>query len=455
MGYILGSLRRCTRFTHGPPRPPGPIPLLGGILFMLAGLYSAVVADPPQLPTITFSRDVAPILQANCQECHHPGGIGPFSLLTYQDARLQAQLIKNVTQRRIMPPWKAAAGYGEFRDVRRLTDDQIQAIARWVDAGTPEGDPRDLPPPRQFVDGSRLGTPDVVLDAGAPFHVRPDGPDFFWEFVLPFNASEDRWITAMEVLPGSPSVVHHVGIVVDPTGRSVALDRAYPGVGYPGPGVGFTPWMQLDFWTPGGNPHVLPSGTAWKIPARAYLVLDIHYSPDGQPHDDRTRLGLYFARGPIDRRVRFAHVGNTTFQIPPGVPRYRVNAALTLPLEITMLSLWPHMHWLRREAKAAATLPGGIARPLVWVPDYDFHWQMVYVFKEPVKLPQGSRIDLEAYYDNSAGNPDNPNRPPQTVGYGAQTRDEMCFLWFHYTVDREHLLQGIAVENDGIEERIN
>jgi hypothetical protein len=355
-----------------------------------------------------------------------------------------------------MPPWKAAPDYGEFANERRLTDEQIQTLGAWVEAGTPEGDPKDLPPPRDFVDGWRLGTPDVVLDPGESFWVRPAGGDFFREFVLPFNSDQDMWMAAMEVLPGAPSVVHHVGLVVDPQGKSVALDQKSAGPGYPGDnGVGFTPAIQIDFWTPGGTPRILPPGTAWKIPAKAYLVMDIHYSPDGQRREDRTRIGLYFAKGPIDKRVRFANMGSTDFRIPAGAPRHRVHGARTIPTDISVLSLWPHMHWLGQEAKATATLPGGIAKPMVWVPDYDFHWQMVYVYKEPLKLPRNSRIDLEAFYDNTAENPDNPNRPPRTVTFGARTRDEMCFLFFHYTVDREHLTEGIAVENDGIEIRSN
>lgn len=433
--------------------------MLGAVSFALLGPLAAWAVedgDPPQNPPVTFTRDIAPILQANCQECHHPGGIGPFSLVAYEHAKVMAGAIRNATQQRIMPPWKAAPDYGEFANERRLTEEQIQTIGAWVEAGTPEGDPKDLPPPRQFADGWRLGTPDLVLEPDKPFWVRPTGSDFFHEFVLPLHSDEDVWVTAMEVLPGSPSVVHHVGLVVDPRGKSVALDQKSPGPGYPGDnGVGFTPAIQIDFWTPGGTPRFLPPGTAWKIPAKARLVMDIHYSPDGQRREDRTRIGLYLAKGPIDKRVRFASIGNTDFKIPAGAKRHRVHGFGKIPLDISVLSLWPHMHWLGREAKATATLPGGIAVPMVWVPDYDFHWQMVYVYKEPLKIPRNARIELDAYYDNSAENPHNPNRPPRTVSAGARTRDEMCFLFFHYTVDREHLTQGIAVEHDGFEHREN
>jgi hypothetical protein len=223
-------------------------------------------------------------------------------------------------------------------------------------------------------------------------------------------------------------------------------------VGYRGPGIGFSPSILIDCWTPGGTPRFLAPGTAWKIPAGAHLVMDVHYSPNGQPQLDRTRIGLHFARGPIDRRVRFSQFGNTSFAIPAGAARHEVAAGKELPRDLHRVSGWPHMHWLGREMKVTATLPGGMAEPILGVPDYDFHWQLVYVLKEPPGLPKGSRIDLIAHYDNSAANHHNPNRPPRTVGFGERTRDEMCFF-FHYTVDEEHLTQGKVDEHDGIERR--
>lgn len=445
----VGSPRRSHRVL---PSMSGSL-LAAALLLLLARLITPPAAASQAPPPVTFSRDVAPILQANCQECHRPGGIAPFSLLTYADAKPRAALIQHYTQWRIMPPWKAADGYGEFQNARRLTAEEIDTIGRWVEAGALEGDPADLPPSRPFTDGWRLGTPDVVLDAGADFPVRAGGGDFFHEFVLPFQPKEDVWVTAMEVVPGSSAVVHHVGVYIDPQGKSLALDQKSPGVGYPGPGIGFSPSILIDFWTPGGTPRFLAPGTAWKIPANASLVMDIHYSPNGQPQADRTRIGLHFAKGPVDKRVRFSSVGNVSFKIPAGVARHAVAAGKVLPEEIHLVSGWPHMHWLGREMKITASLPGGIAEPILWVPEYDFHWQLVYVLKEPLGLAKGSRIDLIAYYDNSDANPHNPNRPPRAVGPGERTRDEMCFFFFHYTVDAEHLTQGVVVEHDGIELR--
>jgi mono/diheme cytochrome c family protein len=420
------------------------------VAFAQLGAPAAATSDA-ETAAVTYSRDVAPILQNNCVECHRPGGIGPFSLLSYEAARDNAPVIQGAAESRLMPPWKAADGYGEFRNEMRLTDAEIDTIGRWVDAGAPEGNPTDLPPPREFPAGWRLGTPDIVLDQGADFDVKAKEGDLYWSFVLPFKPKQDVWISAIEVLPGAPEVVHHLGIVVDPEGKSIAMDRASRGLGFPS-GPGFMPNIVLDFWTPGSTPRFLDAGTAWKIPANSNLVLDVHYHMDGKPHQDRTRIGLYYARGPIDKRVRFGAVGNTLFAIPPGEKRHQVTASRRIPHDIHLVSGWPHMHYLGREMKVWATLPDGETQPLVWVPNYDLHWQAVYVYKNPLALQEGTRIELNAYYDNTKDNPDNPHRTPRTIYFGQRAKDEMCFFYFDYTVDEEHLTQGHEVRRyDGLE----
>jgi mono/diheme cytochrome c family protein len=424
---------------------------VGVILVMLAQLGAATVGSSgTAAPEVTYSRDVAPILQAYCIECHRPGGIAPFSLLTYGDAKDNAPLIRGVTENRLMPPWKAAEGYGEFRNEQRLTQEEVGTFGRWVDGGTPEGNPQDLPPPREFPKGWRLGTPDIVLDPGADFRVRPKGGDYYWSFVLPFKPQKDVWVSAIEVMPGIPEVVHHLGLIIDPEGKSPALDRSSPGLGFQS-GPGFMPNIILDFWTPGSTPRFLDPGTAWRIPANSNLVLDIHYNPDGKPHLDRTKIGLYYAKGPVDKRVRFGTVGNTLFSIPPGESRYKVTASRRVPRDIHLVSGWPHMHYLGREMKVWATLSDGKIEPVVWVPDYDLHWQTVYILKNPLALLKGSKMELEAYYDNSKDNPDNPHRKPRTIYFGQKATNEMCFFYFNYTVDAEHLTQGREERYDGLE----
>ncbi len=443
---IAFYVRRSDRPRRAPRPAALPVAALGALLACLA-LPAAGAPDPP----ITFTRDVAPILQANCQTCHRPGGIAPFSLLTYDDAKSMAEAIQYFTGQRIMPPWKAADGYGEFQDSRRLTDAQIQTLSDWVDAGTPEGDPKDLPPQRAFLDGWTLGTPDVVLELGETFTVPAQGGDVFRAFVLPFHPRHDFWLAALEVLPGDRQTAHHALIYLDPAGKSPALDAASPGPGF-SPGVLFSPRVLLDAWVSGSVPHLLPAGTAFQIPAHSYVVIDMHYRTNGVAHQDHTRLGLYFAHGPIDKRVRMGVVGTENFAIPANNPAYTVHAnSGPLPRDITVHSVFPHMHRVGKEMKATATLPGGIARPLIWVRDWDDHWQLSYAFKEPRKLPATSRIDIQAIYDNSSDNPHNPNYPPIPVKFGGLSTDEMCFFYLRYTVDDEHLLQDQRIDEDGLE----
>jgi len=352
-----------------------------------------------------------------------------------------------------MPPWLAADGYGEFKNERRLTREEIDLISRWVETGAAEGDPKDLPAPISFSEEWYIGTPEIELDPGEDFKVRKSGGDFFRSFVLPYDPKEDVWISAIEVIPGTPSVVHHVGVYVDTRGDSVKFDRSSPGIGYPG-NMSLSSFILLDFWTPGGTPRKLARGMAWKIPAGSHLVMDIHYTPDGQVHYDRTRVGLYRAEGPIDKRVRFATLGNTLFEIPAGERNHEVTASRRLTRDIHLISGWPHMHLLGKEMKVWAEYDNGMIEPILWVPEYDFHWQQVYELKNPLALSRGSRLHLRAFYDNSTSNPENPYKKPRTIRYGQKARDEMCFFYFHYTVDAEHLTRGLKVGYDGLELRV-
>jgi mono/diheme cytochrome c family protein len=411
-------------------------PLLPALLLLWA---AATAAAAP--PAVTFTRDVAPILQANCQECHRPGAIGPFPLLTYQDAKENGELIKFYTQERIMPPWKPVPGHGEFRNERRLTDEQIRTLAAWADAGMPEGDPRDLPAPRQFTQGWVLGEPDVVLDAGEAYAVPADGPDVYRNFVLPYRPDQDQWVSAVEVRPDQRAVVHHVIVYLDLLDQARALDAADPGPGFTstGGGPGFAPVDGLGGWAPGNTPPFSPPGTAWKIPARARVVMQVHYHPDGAAHQDRTKIGIHFAREPIRQQMRAFPLADLGLAIPPGAERHEESANLKLSTDITLHAVAPHMHYLGREMKVTATLPDGSVKPLLWIKDWDFHWQETYLFKEPVKLPAGSRVDVVAYYDNSENNPHNPNSPPQWVTWGEETTDEMCIAVLILTLDSERL----------------
>jgi hypothetical protein len=391
---------------------------------------------------VTYAGEVAPILYRNCVTCHRKGEVAPFALETYPQARAWARAIKTFTASRKMPPWKADSN-GEFHSERRLTDAEIATLAAWADAGAPMGDARRLPPLPQFAAGWKLGTPDVVVEMPETYELGPDGRDVYQCFVIPTSYSEDRWVAAIEVAPGNRRVVHHVIGFLDTSGTARKLDAADSAPGYtnptPGNAPGFTPAGLLGGWAPGNDPARLPPGVGTLLPKGADIVMEVHYHRNGKPELDRTRLGIHFVQGPVEKRLRMDAVINRTFRIPPGDADHLVRGSAQIPQNITVLGVTPHMHQIGRSMTAKAVLPDGTVRPLIHVPDWDFNWQLTYGYKEPVKLPDGTRIEVSARYDNSSANPHNPSKPPREVTWGEQTTDEMFVFFFAYTVDAEQL----------------
>ncbi|MCS6850625.1 MAG: redoxin domain-containing protein [Gemmataceae bacterium] len=401
----------------------------------------------PKTGPVTFYRDVLPILRERCQTCHRPGEVGPFSLLTYKQALNWAHDIKEYTQSRQMPPWKPADGV-PFRDERKLTDQEIAVLAAWVDGGAPEGDPKDAPPPRRFPQGWQLGTPDLILTPTEDFQLGPSGRDLFRCFVLPTNLPEDVYVQAVEVRPSNPRVVHHALLFIDTTGQARQLEakeREKPkgddvldrGPGYTvAMGVGFLPRGALGGWAPGQMPHLLPEGTGYYLPKGADVVMQVHYHRDGRLEKDRTAIGLYFAKRPVQKRFQSVVLPGRFLFIPPGRERYPVTGSIWVEQDCDLHSVMPHMHLLGKEIKVTLTPPDGPSRTVIHIPAWDYNWQETYFFQTPLKVKAGTRLDVEAYYDNSDKNPNNPNRPPRIVTFGEQTTDEMCFVFFGATSDQ-------------------
>jgi thiol-disulfide isomerase/thioredoxin len=393
---------------------------------------------------ITYARDVAPILNGNCVVCHRRGEVAPFSLETYQQARVWARQIKQYTARRLMPPWKATPGFGDFRDARFLTDRQIATLARWAESGASPGNLKQLPPAPHFPPPAAwpLGTPDQVLQAPRPYHLAAEGKDVYRNFVLPIDFKEDRYVAAWDFKPDNRAVVHHIVTYIDPTGQSAAMDGREEEPGYTVPnaiGVGIPGAQWGDVWVPGSSARRLPPGMAVRIPAGAKLVMQVHYHKTGKVEIDRSRMALYFAKGPVEKRLQTWTVGNMFFELPAGQAHQEVHADLTLPVDVHMWSIFPHMHMLGHEMKVTATLPNGTVKPLVWIKDWDFNWQATYLYREPLALPRGTKLRLVAVYDNSERNPRQTAHPPRLVRFGEQTTDEMCFAFFGVTVDGENL----------------
>jgi Copper type II ascorbate-dependent monooxygenase, C-terminal domain len=421
---------------------------LGALAIALTTAAPVRGGSPAPARQSTFTQDIAPILYQNCTTCHREGEVAPFPLVTYEDASRRAATIAAVTQSRTMPPWKAES-HGEFVGERRLTDEQIALIQQWARDGAPEGPPEALPALPQYPSGGwHLGTPDRVLQPKAAYTVAAEGDDVYRCFVIPTGLDEERFLSAVDVRPGNRRVVHHVILYLDTSGTARRKEQESSD-GAPGytsfGGPGFPASGTLGGWVPGSEVQRLPEGVGWRLPKGADIVLQVHYSRSGKTETDLTQIGLYFARGPVDKQMRVMAVLALPLLIPPGDAHYETRAASApLPAGITVREVWPHMHLLGRDMTLTAALPDGTTQPLVKVADWDFNWQTRYVLKEPKALPRGSTVRLLAHYDNSAENPRNPNTPPKLTTWGEQTTDEMCIGFLLYTADDEHLTRGIV-----------
>ena len=397
----------------------------------------------------TFNKDVAPILWKNCAGCHRPGEVGPFPLLTYKDAAKRADFLVDITESRRMPPWKPEPGFGEFHDEQRLTEKELKTLADWSKNGTPEGDPKDLPALPTFSDGWQLGTPDLVLKMPESYTVPADGRDVYRVFVIPIPTDSDKTVAAVEFRPGNRKVVHHALLFLDRTGAARAKDAEDSGPGFASfGGPGFLPTGALGGWAPGAMPRMLPDGMGKMLQKGSDLALQIHYHPDGKPETDQSSVGVYFTKSPARQIVGAVRVATRDIKIPPDESRYGVHVASPpLPVDAYAIGITPHMHYIAKEVKVVAEVPGGQTIPMIWIKDWDFNWQGQYQYKSPVKLPKGTVIKLDAFYDNSADNPNNPSSPPKLVTFGEQTTDEMCLLGVQVVTDKNSDLRQIMTMN--------
>jgi peroxiredoxin len=396
--------------------------------------YGCAIVRPEKTAAvgkITYHRDVEPILQQRCQSCHRPGQVAPFSLLSYKDARSWGSEIKQFTGSRQMPPWLAEPGHGEFQDVRRLSDEEVGKVAQWVDGGMPEGNRKDAPPAREWSGEWMLGKPDLVLSASEEYEVAASGDDDFRVFVLPTGVTENKQVVAIDFRPGNSRVVHHVVSFVDTTGKGRELDAASPGPGFSsGPGgVGILGASIQGVWAPGNLPRFLPTGVGRPLPKNGDLLIQVHYHKTGKVERDKTEVALYFAKDdvPITVQARTAIFGPFRIDIPADAARHEERFSMTLPLPVKVLNIMPHMHLLGREMKVTATYPDGKTENLVWIKDWDYRWQDSYRYREPLRLPRGTKVEVVAYFDNTSANPRNPSNPPRRVRFGEQTTDEMAF----------------------------
>jgi hypothetical protein len=454
--------------------------LLSSLLVALsaASLLLATTGRSTGTREVTFSRDVAPIFYEHCAACHRPRDIAPFSVLTYKDVQPWTDSIRAKISAREMPPWHADQRYGDFVNDMRLSRQEIETIVSWVDQGAKEGDPTDLPSLPKYVDGWKIGKPDMVLAMSEEYTIEAHAPDSYVYATFPMKFKEDRWVQAAEIRPGNKSIVHHViaHVLTPEPGATRRTNAEFPQAGDEASifykqgslsrvkmdapviddganaanggslfarrtddgGGGYS--VLLASYAPGKDPDVYPPGTAKKIPAGSTIILQIHYSSfHGDmktAQTDRTTVGLIFAKEPPAKRVVTFTVPNHFFKIPPGAANHRVTAAYTFDRDVQLIDYMPHMHLRGKDMKYEVVYPDGRRETLLWVPQFHFNWQTIYRLKNPITIPKGARIIVTAHFDNSAKNRYNPDAT-KAVRWGDPTYDEMMIGWMDYLVPND------------------
>lgn len=384
---------------------------------------------PGQPDTVTFNKHIAPIVFEHCAPCHRPGEPAPFSLLSYQDVKKRAKQIAKVTQSRFMPPWKPEPGYGEFIGHRNLSADQVDIIQQWVNDGAVEGDPADRRPTPGFTKGWYLGEPDLVLELPKAYPLAAEGTDLFRNFVIPVPVSTTRYVRAVEFRPSNPKIVHHANLRIDPARGSRLLDERDSDPGFDGMLIGQADRIgYLVGYHPGRVPILNPENMTWPLEAGTDLALLVHMLPTGKPEMLQFTLGFHFADQPPTRPSYVLRLASKIIDIPAGKKNYQIKDTYVLPMNVVVLGVRPHAHYLGRDIKGFATLPDGSTQWLIRIKDWDFNWQDEYRFIKPIPLSKGTTLTMAYTYDNSADNVRNPHHPPQRVRWGPKTTDEMGTL---------------------------
>ena len=388
----------------------------------LASLFvpitSTLLGDDPasERAKLTYTKDVAPIFRERCETCHRPGEVSPMSLLTYEETRPWLRKIRKEVNSLSMPPWHADPKYGEFSNDQRLPERELSTILNWIDTGAEEGDPEDLPPAREWVEGWRIGQPDVVFTLPEAFLVPANGVVPYKYFTVPTNFKEDKWIVAAEARPDSAEVVHHILVFMQENGRSGRRR------------VGNLLDKEVAGFAPGEGPAIFRPGAAKLIKAGSTLLFQMHYTTNGKAQSDQSKVGFIFAKQPVEEQVYSKTLINTRFRIPPHAENHRVEASRHFSSDTTLHSMMPHMHLRGKNWEFRLVEPGGAERVLLRIPEYDFDWQHNYALKEPILIKAGSHIRAIAHFDNSKNNPFNPD-PNIAVRWGDQTWDEMMIAF--------------------------
>lgn len=390
----------------------------------------ALAYKPRPEGTLTFARDIAPIIYGRCTPCHREGSAAPFSLLKQEDFAQRLRQLKEVVESDYMPPWMPETGFGSFQHERRLSAEEKGMMLQWLHEGAREGDVADLPKMPAWTNGWQLGTPDIVVKLSKPYDLAAEGSDVYRNFVLPLPLTSNRYVKALEFLSGSTRGIHHAFMDVDQLHASRAVDALDDEPGFGGLAVpAEMPEGQFSSWQPGRRPSVSPPGLAWMLKGGSDLVLELHMNRTGRRESVDPQVGIYFTDEIPTNSCFKIGLASLGLDIPAGDGHYLVRDSYVLPVNLKVLAILPHAHYLAKTAKAFATLPDGSVEPLIYIKNWDFNWQSEYRYHVPVSLPKGTTISMEFSYDNSTNNIHNPNNPPKRVGYGLQSTDEMCEMW--------------------------
>jgi hypothetical protein len=407
-------------------------------LVLAAGMTVTGQAAEISGRTPTFHKDVLPILQNRCQDCHRPGEAVPMALIGYQETRPWAKAMKAAVLSKKMPPWFADPSVGHFSNDRTLSQAEIDTLVAWVDAGAPEGNVRDAPPRRQFVEGWTIGKPDLILEMPNAMEIPAKGVIEYQYVIIPTGLKEDRWVMASEVRPGDKSVMHHVITQLREPGSKWMADQA--------PGVLFVPPKGMR----GNSDQRLVGGLSGYVPGQALppgdfprrgtllkagtdLVLQLHYTPNGKATTDRTKVGIIFAKEAPTSRLLGGNSASYNFKIPPGDPDFKVEASSTMQYDCDLVSMMPHAHLRGKSFEYRVTHPNGETETILRVPKYDFNWQLTYYPAKPIHLEKGSTVQVLATFDNSVNNKYNPDATKE-VHWGEQTFEEMMMGYFSVVV---------------------
>ncbi len=428
------------------------VSLIGSCLAV--GLFLALGSSRASVKSadaVTFNKDVAPIIQKNCQACHRPGEVAPMSFMNYKEIRPWARSIREKVVTREMPPWFADPKHGDFSNDSRLPQKDIDTIIAWVEGGSKEGDPKDMPPNPKYTEGWQIGKPDVVLTMTEDYSVPAEGVIPYKFFAVPTNFTEDKYVQFAEIRQGNRKLVHHIIVdvrypehgnlpkpgLIGPEelaatrGRSANNERPADSDG------------RLVGWAPGEAPLVLRPGQAKLIKKGSVLIFQVHYTTNGEAGTDRSSVGLIFSKQPVEKRVITAGAVARNLAIPPGAPNHEITSSFTFKEDSHIDSLHPHMHVRGKDFLFRLVYPDDTSKILLSVPRWDFNWQQTYILKEEVAAPKDSRLECVAHFDNSPKNKFNPD-PAKEVKWGPQTWDEMMIGYLDYTIDKQDLRKGNA-----------